>query len=390
MCLSTGNGGVLLNPNVSPCMLRPQMMHRCSHAAWLPLIAMWILAYSIQAQAFGPRIVLDDAKYTQVPLAARLMRGDYTNLPPRHRAKQFPVKDFKRLFERGEANKVVLVKKSLAEAKPVVVVMHVAASFHSAKAVWSPSPQDYTSSQTACVHDPCHLTMTVVGYDDAKYGGAFEVMHSQGTRWGDQGFLWVRYTDFQHFCWYAFELIEAEPHLLTMTEITGSIRFEAASGVIMPARRHGGVYKLLQSYPSGTRLRVMITTTVPVYLYVFSTDLKHTSYRLFPGNDRTSAHLGYKVNHLALPDETGFYQLDNNPGTDYFCVLYAKRKLDVMSIMRQIGRVQGDLLTRLHTVLGKHGVAESQGRLGLPGEIRFRAQGRRDQIVPIVVEIPHT
>lgn len=389
MCLSTGSGEALSNPKASPCALRSQKRHRCSYVAWLPLIALWIVTYSIQAQAFAPRIVLDDAKYTQVPLVARLMRRDYTNLPSRHRAKQFPVQDVKRLFDRGEADKVVLVKKSLAEAKPVVVVLHVATSFHRAKDVWKPLPQDYARRQTACAHDPCHLTMTVVGYDDAKYGGAFEVMHNQGTRGGDQGFLWIRYKDFQHFCRYGFELMEAERRQLPAVELTSSIRFEDASGVIMPARRHRGVYKLLQSYPSGTRLRVIITTTGPVYLYVFSTDLKQSSYRLFPGNDSTSAHLGYKVHHLALPDETGHYQLDNNPGTDYFCVLYAKRQIDVTRIMRQMARVQGDFLTRLYTVLGQGVVAEAQGRLGLPGEIRFRAQGRGEHIVPIVVEIPH-
>ena len=38
--------------------------------------------------------------------------------------------------------------------------------------------------------------MCVVGYDDNKFGGAFEVMNSWGDYWGDDGFLWIKYDDF--------------------------------------------------------------------------------------------------------------------------------------------------------------------------------------------------
>ncbi len=35
--------------------------------------------------------------------------------------------------------------------------------------------------------------MTIVGYDDYMYGGAFEVMNSWGTNWGSGGFFWMPY-----------------------------------------------------------------------------------------------------------------------------------------------------------------------------------------------------
>ena len=38
--------------------------------------------------------------------------------------------------------------------------------------------------------------MCIVGYDDYKYGGAFEVMNSYSTEFGDNGFVWVSYSDF--------------------------------------------------------------------------------------------------------------------------------------------------------------------------------------------------
>ncbi|MCG7984054.1 MAG: C1 family peptidase [Candidatus Thiodiazotropha lotti] len=36
--------------------------------------------------------------------------------------------------------------------------------------------------------------VTLVGYDDNKYGGAFKIINSWGTGWGDNGFFWLPYT----------------------------------------------------------------------------------------------------------------------------------------------------------------------------------------------------
>jgi hypothetical protein len=39
--------------------------------------------------------------------------------------------------------------------------------------------------------------MCVIGYDDTKFGGAFEVMNSYGSEFGDKGFVWISYKDFK-------------------------------------------------------------------------------------------------------------------------------------------------------------------------------------------------
>jgi len=35
--------------------------------------------------------------------------------------------------------------------------------------------------------------VTIVGYDNRKYGGAFKVINSWGTNWGDDGYFWIPY-----------------------------------------------------------------------------------------------------------------------------------------------------------------------------------------------------
>jgi len=38
--------------------------------------------------------------------------------------------------------------------------------------------------------------MCIVGYDDSKYGGAFEILNSYSAEFGDDGFVWLSYGDF--------------------------------------------------------------------------------------------------------------------------------------------------------------------------------------------------
>ena len=52
--------------------------------------------------------------------------------------------------------------------------------------------------------------MTVVGYNDYRYGGAFRVVNSWGRDYGDNGFIWIKYADFLKYAVeaYVFELNE--------------------------------------------------------------------------------------------------------------------------------------------------------------------------------------
>ena len=56
--------------------------------------------------------------------------------------------------------------------------MQVSSTFYKAKGSWSG------------IHNtkPGGHAMVVVGYDDDKYGGAFEILNSWGTYWGNKGF----------------------------------------------------------------------------------------------------------------------------------------------------------------------------------------------------------
>ena len=120
-------------------------------------------------------------------------------------ASAYKIKDFKTLFGLHDIQKVQPVKKALSQKKPVIIGMRTPDSFNHAKQLWQPAQGDY--------HQP-NLgghAMVVVGYDDNQEGGSFQLMNSWGKRWGENGFTWIRYSDFKHFVKYAYEMIPNPP-----------------------------------------------------------------------------------------------------------------------------------------------------------------------------------
>lgn len=78
------------------------------------------------------------------------------------------------------------IKTSLANNQPVIITMAAFNSFKNLKGTDSV----YNTADTWIGEH----AVTVVGYDDGHAGGgAFKVMNSWGTDWGDQGFFWLPY-----------------------------------------------------------------------------------------------------------------------------------------------------------------------------------------------------
>ena len=48
--------------------------------------------------------------------------------------------------------------------------------------------------------------VTIIGYDDNIYGGAFRVVNSWGYQWGDDGYFWLKYKDFKILGYEAYVL----------------------------------------------------------------------------------------------------------------------------------------------------------------------------------------
>jgi hypothetical protein len=116
------------------------------------------------------------------------------------KAKDGRIKDFITICRDDDDNvyKVEAIKKALSEGLPVVTAVVCPNSLSYAKGVWKPTENPATVQGG---HAMC-----IVGYDNNRYGGAFEILNSWGSRWGNEGFIWMSYDDFCKWMIYSFEM----------------------------------------------------------------------------------------------------------------------------------------------------------------------------------------
>jgi hypothetical protein len=270
----------------------------------------------------------------------------YNNSP------RYTISDYVRLFFYwGDTSvpirkKVDPVKKSLSEGKPVIIGMVIPPSFQSVKDLWRPW-ENYNENHGG--HAMC-----VVGYDDDKYGGAFEIQNSWGTRWGDNGYFWIQYQDFANWVDEAYEIIENLANYEDSVNYAASIEIElydSAGGMPVSFDRQG-FYKTRSSYPSGTDFRFLMTNKYPAYVYAFSSDSSTSDTdRIFPLH-RVSPVIDYPDSTIAWPGELDWIQLNDVTGTDYLVVLYSKRALDIDAIEKRFANEKGTFPQRVARAVG--------------------------------------
>lgn len=383
----------------------------------------WTDKDKINAEAFSPWFVYTNIKDADdnlckdgsaIPHALQLMKTkgvckytDYFSecqysipLNIFTKASAYKIDDYFNLFvhrhndgsHTNDQSKVDKVKKAISENRPVVIGMNVYDSFHACYGtdMWN-GIQSLQVSKEHGLHAMC-----VVGYDDNKYGGAFQIMNSWGTQFGQGGFVWVRYSDFMKNVWSADEIYVRPKNypmpVIKRTTLSGSLKLQLATGQTMSGTLTNQVnnikcYKISDAYSSGTRYRIYISNNQPAYVYVISSDLQNNVSKLFPPDDNTSPALVYKNNNIAIPDESWWVQLDNTVGTDYTCVLYSAEQLDINSVMSKLQSAQGSFYDKLSTALGANLVPSNDIRFG-QNTIDFNAQTNKI-VVPIIIEMTH-
>jgi hypothetical protein len=89
--------------------------------------------------------------------------------------------------------------------------------------------------------------MCVVGYDDSKFGGAWEIQNSWGTGVGDNGYVWVKYADFNQVAVAAvilefYEMNTSKPACQIGNCENGYARADFGDGVVYEGEVKDGKY----------------------------------------------------------------------------------------------------------------------------------------------------
>jgi len=271
------------------------------------------------------------------------------------------------------------VKKALSEDNPVLISFQCYDSFQEVNGdVWNGNANNDLGGHSICV----------IGYDDNKYGGAFEIINSWGMDWANQGCCWIRYSDFCQYTNYAMQMIVRKTQPINnLNKLSGSLKLQLSTGEEMRGSLSGGVYKISGEYISGTRYRIYVSNNQPAYVYVIGSDLQNNVSKVFPPNDRISPALTYKSNNIAIPDENWFIEMDNTVGKDYLCVLYSAEELDINGIVNRIRNAYGSFYDKVKSVLGDKLVQNSEINFS-QNNIGFSAQSNR-KVVALIAEVVH-
>ncbi len=317
-------------------------------------------------------------------------------------AARYRMQGFNRL-SRGDRNDVIdlrAIKENLAQGAPVVIGMMVGGSYMQpmmGQDVWNPTDDD-RSMQGFGGHAQC-----VVGYDDAKYGGAFLIMNSWGSQWGNNGFAWVRYPDFRDFVKEAYGLegmarvgaaasapFDCEIGLVSVS-LTGG---KTLAGGYIPLRNNSGdLFQTASPVKMGTKFKMEIRNSGECYIYVFGKETDGRSYTLFPypapedpARSRYSPFCGIAGYRLFPKDK--HMTPDSLGNRDYMAVVVSRDSLDWNAINAQISRnPQQDYAERLHAALGDKLMQGVRFEASPKGNIHFRVDGTKSGVVACLVAI---
>ncbi len=250
----------------------------------------------------------------------------------RSNAVDYKIKDYKRLFDLSATNetKIKRVKKTLSQQKPVIIGFNTPPSFFNAGTRWNPANND-SPRKVYGGH-----AMTVIGYDDNKFGGAFEVINSWDTKWGNNGFAWIRYKDFASYCLSAFEIIEGtDLQNKDAIPLAGKVVFTSKNNKIKVKRQNNDYMLHYTLQTKSPEIKLKISGTKPAYIYALHLQSQKDIEMLFPPNNTVSPHFSYTENTVQLPYNQNSLQISDN-NQQSIILLYSFNRLDIERIKNLI------------------------------------------------------
>jgi hypothetical protein len=284
------------------------------------------------------------------------------------------------------------IKEHLAKNAPVAIGMMVGQSFMQdmmGKELWRPQGMD-ESQMGMGGH-----AMSVIGYDDSKFGGAFQIMNSWGPEWGKNGIAWVRYGDFKK---YVREAYGIDP--LPKRSNVANIPLECSIGLVnneggknIPLRVTGGnMFQTTSPIRVGTRFKMSIENTTECYIYVFAQDTNSTSNVLFPylkPGETVSKHSPYcGITGYRLFPKAQSMEADNIGNKDHIAIVVSKDELDYNALNEAISRSnRPDFHGKVNDALQSILINSARFNSTSDGRIYFKVDANSNKAVACVVAI---
>ncbi|MBK6732175.1 MAG: peptidase C1 [Bacteroidetes bacterium] len=312
------------------------------------------------------------------PSAAQMQAAAAFKMPGYNRLTQGDTKGIG-----NEQVDMLAIKQNLAQGAPVVIGMMVGGSFMQdmmGADVWIPTSSDYNMRGFG---GHC---MTVIGYDDYKEGGAFQLMNSWGSEWGKNGLAWVRYQDFATFTKEAYGIYPMgnpnKPLSNKFNVAFGLVNTETNDHIAL-SKTGPYIFKTIKPIAKGDKFKIEVTNSQECYTYVFGKETDGSNYTLFPYTEKHSPYCGITGTRLFPKDYS--MQADDIGNADFIAIVVTKQPLDYKSFNDKVNSMQGNYENKIADALGGQlldGIQWKQGET-----IGFETNGGDDGAVLMVIEI---
>ncbi|MBK8606893.1 MAG: peptidase C1A papain [Chitinophagaceae bacterium] len=284
------------------------------------------------------------------------------------------------------------IKEHLNKNAPVAIGMMVGESFMQGmkgQDLWTPQGMD-ESQMGMGGH-----AMSVIGYDNRKYGGAFQIMNSWGADWGNNGVAWVRYGDFKT---YVREAYGIDP--LPKRSNVANIPLECTIGLVnndggknIPLRvSANNIFQTTSPIAKGTRFKMSIENATECYIYVFGMEVDNSSYVLFPylkTGETVSKHSPYcGITGYRLFPKAQSMEADSIGNRDFIAIVVSKDELDYNALNAAISNSkQVDYYNKVNEALQSILIRSARFNNTGNGNIYFKVDANSNKAVACVVAI---
>lgn len=310
-------------------------------------------------------------------------------------AQQFKMVGFNRLTD-GESTQQInirSIKEHLASDAPVVIGMMVGGSFMQemmGQEIWHPTSSDY-SQMGFGGHALC-----VIGYNDRKEGGAFQIMNSWGNDWGVNGIAWVRYGDFKKFVREAYGL-----NSLPLKGAAANNNLDVSIGLVESNAKkyislrntNGNLFQTTSTIATGTQFKIEVKNNSACYVYIFGQETDASSYVLFPypiagqlNKTKFSPYCGI-TGYRLFPKGMNL-MADSLGKKDFMAVVISKKPLNVFEVNQTINQNKNSNYQYAVNQAFKNNLNKNvQYSNTSEGNIHFVSSSPNESVVVCIVEI---
>lgn len=237
---------------------------------------------------------------------------------------------FERIFNSYDPKdtKIHAIKKAIRGGSPVILGFICPPSFQFAGEFWQPREPDPLKEYGG-------HTICIVGYDDSKFGGAFEIVNSWGVEWANKGMTWIRYDDFTSYALYGFQLLQ--PAL----PLEAAVTLTSGTGEAMPVtRKADGTYEVSEVYKTGDRLQINVRTRAGIFCGIVIQDAARQRAEIFPASKAIGS---YVPNNLTLPNEGSYFTLTEPAGKNTLFFIFTSTATNQENIRNKVIDMGGTL-----------------------------------------------